>query len=128
MILYYTLFQNRIPYDSILERGELMKFNNNAILDLYQDEAKNKELIHDMNLKLIPTVMKYNIYKIRYTYKTKRGNRKENYRYAISKDTDDAIMQFIDYINQYNDKKQYRAVSNVKILETYYIGQFKQLY
>lgn len=105
-----------------------MKFNNNVILDLYQDEAKNKELIHDMNLKLIPTTIRFNIYKIIYTYKTKRGNRKKNYRYAISKDTDDAIIQFIDYINQYNDKKQYRAVSNVKILETYYVGQFKQLY
>ncbi|MFA8997925.1 hypothetical protein ACEI87_09640 [Clostridioides difficile] len=105
-----------------------MKFNSGIKLDLYQDDSKNKELIHDINLKLIPTNLKLNIWKIRYLYKTKRGNNKENHRYVISKNNSDATLSFIEYIKEFNNKKPHRAVSNVKILEVSYVGQLIQSY
>ncbi|HBE9444586.1 hypothetical protein [Clostridioides difficile] len=105
-----------------------MKFNSGTTLDLYQDDLKNKEVIHDMNLKLIPSNLKSNIWKITYFYKTKRGNNKKNHRYVISKDSADAILSFYEYIKNFNDKKPHRAISNVKILDTSYVGQLIQSY
>lgn len=105
-----------------------MKLNNNVALNLYQDENKNKELLHDISLKLIPTIIKNNIWKIDYSYKTQRGNKRENHKYIIAEDNSNARIDFLEYINKFNEENQHRSLSNVKILDVGYVGQLEQLY
>lgn len=105
-----------------------MKLNNGLTLDFYQEEDKNKELLHDISLKLIPTKIKHNVWKIIYTYKTKRGNNKENHKFVIANDGTDAKLDFLNYINEFNKNNQHRTLSNVKILDVNYAGQLEQSY
>ncbi|MGL4801923.1 MAG: hypothetical protein ACRC18_06630 [Cetobacterium sp.] len=105
-----------------------MKLNSGLSLDLYQDEEKNKELLHDISLKLIPTKINLNIWEIKYSYKTKRGNQKENHKYAIATDSTDAKVDFLNYIDKFNNENQHRSLSNVKILDVKYVGQLEQSY
>ena len=105
-----------------------MKLNKDLRLDFYQEEDKNKELLHDMSLKLIPTVIKHSVWKIRYSYKTKRGNNKDNYKYVIAPDGVDAKISFLNYMENFNKNNPHRALSNVKILETNYKGNIEQSY
>lgn len=105
-----------------------MKLNDGIRLDFYQDEVMNKRLLHDISLKLISTTIKHNLWKITYSYKTKRGNKKENHKYVISKDSSDARLDFINYINEFNSNNQYRVLSNVKILDVQYTGTLEQSY
>lgn len=63
-----------------------------------------------------------NMYKISYSYKTVRGNKKENHRYILASCYENAEVNFINYINDFNKNNEYRKVSNVKILDTVCIG------
>lgn len=105
-----------------------MKLNNGISLDFYEDEDKNKKALHDISLKLIPTKIKHSIWKVRYTYRTVRGNNKENYKYVISTDGTDAKIDFLEYIHEFNKNNQHRALSNVKILDVNYAGELEQSY
>lgn len=105
-----------------------MKLNNGLSLDFYQEEDKNKDLLHDISLKLIPTKIKQNVWKITYSYRTKRGNNKENHKYVIANDGIDARIDFLNYINEFNESNKHRSLSNVKILEVSYNGQLIQEY
>lgn len=105
-----------------------MDLNKNVILDLFKDDQKNKELLHDINLKLIPTKIHHNIWKVDYSYKTIRGNKKENYKYVISEDGENTRIDFINYINEFNRENQHRLILNVKILNVSYVGKMQQSY
>ena len=105
-----------------------MKLNNGLTLDFYQESSKNKDLLHDISLKLVPTKIKLNVWKITYSYKTKRGNKKENHKYIIANDSTDARLDFLNYINEFNESNKYRSLSNVKILDVKYSGQLEQSY
>lgn len=111
-----------------MKGGENMKLNDSLYLDLYQDSEKNKELLHDISLKLIPTKINLNIWEVKYSYKTKRGNQKENHKYVIADDGTDARIDFINYIDKFNNENQHRSLSNVKILDVKYVGQIQQSY
>lgn len=80
------------------------------------------EFVEDMNFKFIDNEIRFNVYKVEYSYKTNRGNNKENHRYLIANDFGDARIKFIEYINKENNLKPYRTVLNVKILNTVLIG------
>lgn len=80
------------------------------------------ELPKDFNMKFIEQELRFNIYKITYTYKTLRGNNKENHKYLVANDSEDARFKFIEFINKYNVQQYYRAISNVKILDVVNIG------
>lgn len=105
-----------------------MRMNDNMILDLFKDEDKNKKLLHDIHLKLIPVKIIHNIFKINFKYKTIRGNKKENYKYVVATNDVDAKINFINYINDFNKNNQHRLLLNVKILNVSYVGQLEQLY
>lgn len=105
-----------------------MKLNNGLSLDLYKDDDLSKYRLHDIHLKLIPTIIKTDIWEIEYKYKTVRGNLKENYKYVIAKDSTDAKFNFLDYINNFNKNNQHRSLLNVKILDVKYVGQMIQEY
>ncbi len=76
----------------------------------------------DFNMKFIEEDLKLNVYKIRYTYKTNRSNPKENTKYTIAINKEEARFKFIEYINNFNIQKPYRAISNVKILDVELLG------
>lgn len=105
-----------------------MRLNDNAKLDLFKDEDKNKELLHELHLKLIPTKIIHNLWKVNYSYKTKRGNKRENIKYVISEDGTDARINFINHIDDFNKNNQHRELLNVKILNVNYVGQLEQSY
>lgn len=105
-----------------------MKLNDGLSLDLYKDNGLYKSKLHDIHLKTIPTVIKNDIWKVEYKYKTVRGNQKENYRYVIAKDGTDARVSLLNYIGDFNKKNQHRSLLNVKILDVKYVGQLKQEY
>ena len=97
-----------------------MKINKKDKFDIGLDERFEKELKQDILLKFIDYEMKFPIYKVIYSYKTARGNKKENYKYLMASDGMDAKFKFLDYINKFNKEKPYRAISNVKILDVVY--------
>ena len=76
----------------------------------------------DFNMKFIEEDIKFNVYKIRYTYKTNKNNPKENYKYTMAENQEEARFKFIEYINNFNKQKPYRAISNVKILDVELLG------
>ena len=79
-------------------------------------------LTKDFNMKFIEYEFQFNVYKVLYTYRTVRGNNRENHRYLIAQDNEDAKLKFIEYINKTNNDKPYRAISNVKILDVVLLG------
>ena len=97
-----------------------MKINKKDKFDIGLDESFEKKLKQDILLKFVDCEMKFPIYKVTYSYKTARGNKKENDKYLIASDETDAKFRFLDYINEFNKEKPYRAISNVKILDVVY--------
>lgn len=85
-----------------------------------KDYLLNKKRIEFNRQKLINNNLKLYLYKITYTYKTNRGNKKENYKIMFNNNIDEleAKYKFIEYINDYNRKHPNRAILNVKILKT----------
>lgn len=79
-------------------------------------------LTKDFNMKFIEYEFKFNVYKVLYTYRTVRGNNRENHRYLIAQDNEEARFKFIKYINKFNKEKPHRTISNVKILDVVLIG------
>ena len=105
-----------------------MKNNKNLKFDLFKDSIKNKEVLHEIHLKLIPTKLTHSIWKVNYSYKTIKANKKEHYKFVIANDGTDAKFNFIEYINEFNKNNQYRSLSNVKILDVSYVGNLEQSY
>lgn len=105
-----------------------MKINDNLKFDLFKDEEKYNELLHNINLKLIPTKINHNVWQVNFRYKTARGNKRENYKYTIAEDGTDARINFLNYIKEFNENNQHRQLLNVKILNVNYVGQIEQSY
>ena len=89
--------------------------------DAVMDELKNihpKQLINDR----LPVP----VWKIHYSYYTARGNPKEADKYLIADDVDWDIveLEFNSYIQRENKKHPERELSNVKILDSFYMGKF----
>lgn len=80
------------------------------------------DIPQDFNMKFIDEEIKFNIYKVIYTYKTARGNKRENHKYTIAADSEDAKFKCIETINNFNRVNTYRAISNVKILDVALLG------
>lgn len=72
-------------------------------------------------------VVGLNMYKIEYSYTTKRGNRKTGTKYMLAnalgmldEEFENSIMvegEFMNWVTNFNAKFPFRAISNVKILE-----------
>jgi hypothetical protein len=100
---------------------------NEAELDFYQDKDKTYKTIEDIKSKLIPENLKLTYFRIEFSYKTIRGNNKENIKYIRAIDTDDARFKFIEYINQFNKDYSFRPYLNAKILKCAEEGSIKIL-
>lgn len=87
-----------------------------------KDDIKDFEIPIDFNMKYINYDINFNVYKVIYTYSTSRDNKRENHKYLIADDYEDAKFKFINYINEFNAGKPYRAISNVKILDVVNLG------
>ena len=91
-------------------------------MKISKDDKLDFDLTKDFNMKFIEYDLTFNVYKVIYTYRTVRGNNRENHRYLISQDKEEAKLKFIEYINKTNNEKPYRAISNVKILDVVLLG------
>lgn len=91
-------------------------------MKISKDDNIDFNLPKDFNMKFIEHELKFNTYKITYTYKTVRGNVRENHKYLIASDSEEAKFKFIEYINKFNNEKVHRAISNVKILDVALLG------
>lgn len=74
---------------------------------------------------LIPSSLNLTLYKVRYMYKTKRGNSRESYYKVIAEDREEAKFKAITFLNEFNKKYPYRALSNVNILESKPVAEYK---
>lgn len=65
------------------------------------------------------------VWKIEYRYRTNRGNDKEAVKYLFRHhaDWDIAERDFHLYIDRFNEEHPERMLSNVKILDAYYLGK-----
>lgn len=85
-------------------------------------EAHPKQIIGDM--------IDVPVWKISYKYTTKRNNNKSAIKYIILDENSWDLVEtkFDNYITEINEKYPERAVSNVEILETEFLGKvFLQL-
>lgn len=96
-------------------------------LDFFQDPNKTEELLQDIKQKLIQDEITLTFWKVEYSYKTKRGNKKSKYHYFIAADDEEAKGKFIDYINNINNLYPHRAYLNVEILKCVSVGSSKLL-
>lgn len=97
--------------------SELIDNQDFGFKDEYHiQKAKSK---FDDYSKLITENIKAYVYRINFSYKTKRSNRKQSCRHVVLKDLDkdEAKVNFIEYINNFNKKFPYRELSNVEILD-----------
>lgn len=97
----------------------------NSELDFYTDEEKNRAAVIDIKNKILDIPIKLDYYKIKFSYKTTRGNKKEDYRFVNAVDDVEAKTRFIEYQNEFNKKYPYRALLNVQILSCAYMGSSK---
>lgn len=67
--------------------------------------------------KNIPSKIEVFTYKIKFTYKTVRGNEKEQERLIKATNSRYAKQQWQLWIWDFNEKYPYRAMSNAKILD-----------
>lgn len=105
-----------------------MKFKDilkQSKLDFFQDPNKTLAAIEDIKLKIIEKEIKFNYWKVSYSYKTMRGNKKEKYSYVVAGNKEDAEFSFTDHISEFNKRYPYRALLNVKILKCTLYGSSK---
>jgi hypothetical protein len=103
-----------------------MKISNNFTLDFYVNNQDNKELIQDINLNLIAKEIFQNIYKVQYTYNTLQGDYCKSHKYLISSNEVEGEIDFLIYINKYNNEHPHNTMLNIKILDVTCIGKLKQ--
>ena len=75
--------------------------------------------------QLISTEIPVPVWRIHYSYVTARGNLKETDKYIIDYEIswDRVEIIFSNYIQELNDNHPERKVSNVKILDTSFLGE-----
>lgn len=81
------------------------------------------KLPSDFNDKSINQNISLDVYKAEYSYKTIRGNKKENHKYIMANSHEEAKFLFFDEINSFNRENAHRAISNVRLLGTAYLGK-----
>lgn len=76
--------------------------------------------------QFLSTEIRVPIWRIFYSYLTARKNERTAVKYIFHREDywDSVDNAFIDLIDDFNDKHKDRKISNVKILESEYIGDF----
>lgn len=85
-------------------------------IDLFNIGYK-EDFYTDFNRKLIKPQIDSKLYEIVYSYETKRKNKKESKKYTIANNSLEALGVFLEYVESFNKIKDYRAISNVQILD-----------
>lgn len=90
----------------------------------YSDELKIKNTREKFNCidKLLNSNVKLYIYRIEYTYVTKRGNPRENFKILVlnSLDVVEAKKVFLEEMLTENRRREYRAISDILIRKVSY--------
>lgn len=70
--------------------------------------------------------IKISIWRIKYSYTTARNNHKTHYKYLIAGENEWDIIEpeFNYWLGEFNSKNPERRLSNVKILDTEFLGEF----
>ncbi|WP_195972545.1 hypothetical protein [Clostridium thermobutyricum] len=91
------------------------QFNFN-ILDGHNIEPFEDEILNQSSLREVHYSISIQLFKIKYSYLTKRKNMKERIIKIKAFDKKAAVIQFFKFIQIENEDKPHRAISNVKIL------------
>lgn len=90
----------------------------------FEDEYKinKKRKMYSDNLKIITEDLSSYVYRVNFSYKTRRGNKRQSHRYLVNNELDiaDIKVRFLDYVSNYNKEFPYRELSNVEILDVQY--------
>jgi hypothetical protein len=98
----------------------------NLIKSLKFDDSDVCEEMQSLHpLQIISDDIEVPIWRIKYSYLTQRGNKKEATKYLFK---DESCYDCIDnefnlYIQRFNEEHQDRMLSNVEILDAEYIGK-----
>lgn len=92
--------------------------------DCYINDSALSEFKDIHPKQLISEVIPIPVWKIRYAYYTARGNPKEADKYIIKDESawDCIENEFIQYIQRQNEKYPERKLSNVEILDVFFMG------
>lgn len=99
----------------------IKEFQRNCLIDdPMMDEFKE---CHPK--QIIDSELTIPVWKFEYTYTTNRGNEKRAVKYLLRHhaDWDIAERDFLKYIEEFNEKHPERKLSNVKILDAFYLGK-----
>lgn len=96
---------------------ELVNMQSFNFTDQYKIDKK-RELFKD-DLKLITKEIKVYLFRVNYSYKTIRNNKRTNYKIVVLNENDiaEAKIKFLQYIEEFNNEFPIRKISNVKILD-----------
>ncbi|MEG2289658.1 MAG: hypothetical protein RSC24_06790 [Clostridium sp.] len=87
-----------------------------------------ENLLQSINpMQLIRDVgdIRMTLHKIKYTYTTVRGNKKDGIKYLITDSINPQIdlnAKLLSWVEEFNNNKPHRAISNVKFLEGSCVG------
>lgn len=88
--------------------------------------TKLKDILNEVHPKQIVYAGEFmSIYKVTYSYVTKRNNKRQGIKYFICNSYNpqkDLTPEMTRYVNDFNNKYPYKQISNVKILETVWLG------
>ena len=89
------------------------------------DDQDIEQVINAHPLQIISKVLYVPVWKVEYSYTTKRENQKTavKYMFLYEYDWDIAEREFNSYINEFNKLHPDRPISNVEILDIDYIGK-----
>ncbi|AEB77240.1 hypothetical protein ADU80_09765 [Clostridium botulinum] len=109
---------------------------DNSKFDFFADRYEGKfsnpkeEILKIHPRKILIDDISFDYWKIDFTYKTNRGNKKSKEKLMIVKKDEykeDVKFKFIDHINNWNKQHPSKPLLNVQILNMFYLGSSKLL-
>lgn len=89
------------------------------------DNSELTEVLQCHPLQIVSECMEIPVWKIEYSYCTQRGNNRTATKYLFLEENswDKVENEFMKHIQNLNDKHPERKLSNVKILDTNFLGK-----
>ena len=89
------------------------------------DDFKLTEVLECHPLQIASECVEIPVWKIEYSYQTQRGNNKTATKYLFLEEYswDKVENEFMKHIQNLNDKRPERKLSNVKILDANFMGK-----
>lgn len=89
------------------------------------NDSDMQEVLNAHPKQFIGDCLEVPVWRVNYTYTTARGNKKEAVKYIFRQECQWDCIEYVfeRYIDKQNEKHPDRKLSNVKILDTEYLGE-----